>query len=391
VSSSDGTREASGGRLDAPAETHAVSERVELGIVWLRRDLRLDDNAALAAAARRCVRITCAFVLDPPLLRGERTGAPIVGFFLDSLAVLRERLRALGSDLALLEGDAAAELTRLVRRDGAAALFYNDDTDPAMRARDAVVTRALEAAGCRVTAVPDLVYAPAGEVLADGGRYYRVFTPYRRRWYAFAQAHPQPPIPSLELARDRLRAAPDIGPTLAVPRPETPTRTWRRTTAAGNGRPRPEPMPRRTFASSTRCSRAGRTIRRGRSCAACCRCSRGCPPATSTRPGRCRRWRPPKRAASPAATTPCRSSTTPPPASERWRFSERRCQGLDDGETMRWRQRLRMYAQVLWCWTNVNTKGASAPDTIGVNVLSVTFPERPGRTHLLNAGLNRVQ
>jgi len=48
-------------------------------------------------------------------------------------------------------------------------------------------------------------------------------------------------------------------------------------------------------------------------------------------------------------------------------------------------------AQVLWCWTNVNTKGASAPDTIGVDVLLVTFPERPGRTHLLNAGLNRVR
>src|ERR1700733_12299009 len=50
-----------------------------------------------------------------------------------------------------------------------------------------------------------------------------------------------------------------------------------------------------------------------------------------------------------------------------------------------------MFAQVLWCWTNVNTKGASAPDTIGVDVLLVTFPERPGRTHLLNAGLNRVR
>jgi deoxyribodipyrimidine photo-lyase len=225
VSSSDGTREASGGRLDAPAETNAVSERVDHGIVWLRRDLRLDDHAALAAAALRCARITCAFVLDPPLLRGERTGAPIVQFFCESLAALRERLRALGSDLALLQGDAVAELTQLVRRAGAAALFYNEDTDPAMRARDAAVARALEAGGCRVTAVPDLVYAAAGDVLADGGGYYRVFTPYRRRWTAFAQTHPQPPIPSLELARDRLCAAPDIGPTLAVPRPEAYGRT----------------------------------------------------------------------------------------------------------------------------------------------------------------------
>ena len=64
--------------------------------------------------------------------------------------------------------------------------------------------------------------------------------------------------------------------------------------------------------------------------------------------------------------------------------------GLDDGETMRGRRRLRMFAQILWCWTNVNTKGASAPDTIGVRGLFVPRPKRPGRTHLLNAGLNRV-
>jgi deoxyribodipyrimidine photolyase len=40
--------------------------------------LRLDDHTALAAAARQCERVTCAFVLDPPLLRSDRLGAPIV-------------------------------------------------------------------------------------------------------------------------------------------------------------------------------------------------------------------------------------------------------------------------------------------------------------------------
>lgn len=197
-----------------------MCERIDHGIVWLRRDLRLDDHAALAAAAQRCERITCAFVLDPSLLRGARTGAPIVQFFCDALRALRAELRALGSDLALLEGDPAAELARLVRRSGAAALFYNADTDPAPRERDAGVTRALEAAGCRVTASADLTYAAAGDVLTDGGGFYTVFTPYRRKWMAFASARPQPPIRSRELAGERLCSAADIGPTREVPRPE---------------------------------------------------------------------------------------------------------------------------------------------------------------------------
>ncbi len=81
-----------------------------VSLVWLRRDLRLDDHAALFHAAAASERVVAAFVLDPALLRGPRVGAPIVQFFFDSLRALRERLRAAGSDLALLEGDFAAEL-----------------------------------------------------------------------------------------------------------------------------------------------------------------------------------------------------------------------------------------------------------------------------------------
>jgi deoxyribodipyrimidine photo-lyase len=197
-----------------------VSQRFGHGIVWLRRDLRLDDHTALAAAAERCERITCAFVLDPVLLRGDRVGAPIVQFFFESLTVLREQLRALGSDLALLEGDFAEELIGFAQRSGARAVFYNEDSDPAMRARDAAVTGELEAAGHFVAACHDHVYASAGDVLQDSGAFYRIYTPYRRRWNAFAAAHPHPPVPSLRLARKRFETANRIGQTLEVPRPE---------------------------------------------------------------------------------------------------------------------------------------------------------------------------
>ena len=197
-----------------------MSDRFHTGIVWLRRDLRLDDHAALAAAAAQCERITCAFVLDPVLLRGERMGAPIVQFFFESLAVLREQLRKLGSDLALLEGDFAHELIALAKSTGAHAIFYNEDTDPAMRVRDAAVTQALTSAGVAVNAYNDVVYAAAHDVLQDTGKFYTVYTPYRRKWDALAAAHPQPPIASLRRARTRLTPAADIGSTRDVPKPE---------------------------------------------------------------------------------------------------------------------------------------------------------------------------
>jgi deoxyribodipyrimidine photo-lyase len=197
-----------------------MTERIPHGIVWLRRDLRLDDHAALAAAARACDTVTCAFVLDPALLRGDRMGAPIVQFFFDSLVALRERLRELGSDLALLEGTFAGELGALAQRLGARAVFYSEDVDPAMRARDAAVTAALTDAGCTVHAVHDQTYIAADEILTGGGSFYRVYTPYRRRWDAIIAEAPRAPIPSLRLARARLAPQSLIGPTLDVPRPE---------------------------------------------------------------------------------------------------------------------------------------------------------------------------
>jgi deoxyribodipyrimidine photo-lyase len=197
-----------------------MTERIPHGIVWLRRDLRLDDHAALAAAARACDRVTCAFVLDPVLLRGERMGAPIVQFFFTSLAELRERLCGLGSDLALLEGAFADELIALARHIDARAVFYSEDVDPAMRARDAAVTARLADAGLAVHATVDLPYIAADEILAGSGSYYRVYTPYRRRWNALLAADPRAPIPSLRLARARLAPRAAIGETLAVPRPE---------------------------------------------------------------------------------------------------------------------------------------------------------------------------
>ncbi len=142
-----------------------MASRYPVSLVWLRRDLRLDDHVALFHAARESDRVVCAFVLDPPLLRGPRVGAPIVQFFFDSLRVLREHLRAAGSDLALLEGDFAGELLALAKRAGARAVFYNADHDPDAVARDEHVARRLRAAGIDVHAFTDHVYFAADEVL----------------------------------------------------------------------------------------------------------------------------------------------------------------------------------------------------------------------------------
>ena len=189
-------------------------------IAWLRRDLRLDDNVALAEAARRSGAVCVAFVLDPVLLRSDRIGAPIVQTFFSALAALRALLRERGSDLALLEGDFATELSDLAKRTGAQAVFFNEDYDPAAIVRDRTVTAALTARGLDVVACTDHVYFAAERIRNDSGEPYKVFTPFRKRWRQLRDRQPQAPVASAELLAGRLLPRASVGASRDVPAPE---------------------------------------------------------------------------------------------------------------------------------------------------------------------------
>ena len=119
-------------RAAAANDSRLRKRRAEVSaraVVWLRRDLRLEDNAAIFAACREHDQVALAFVLNPPLLASPRMGAPLVCAFFDALAALRESLREMGSDLVLLRGDFAGELTALAERLGAGAIYFSRDTN----------------------------------------------------------------------------------------------------------------------------------------------------------------------------------------------------------------------------------------------------------------------
>jgi deoxyribodipyrimidine photo-lyase len=189
-------------------------------LVWLRRDLRLADNVALAEAARESDRVACAFVLSPALLRSDRVGAPIVSFFFRALEALRADLRRLGSELILLEGDFGERIGATVRDLGFDAVFFNEDYEPQARERDAFVTARIRALGAEVRSFTDHVYYGATEVLQNSGSPYVVFTPYKRRWLERMETDPRPPCDSLAAARGKWLEGATIGSTLDVPTPE---------------------------------------------------------------------------------------------------------------------------------------------------------------------------
>lgn len=189
----------------------------QTAIVWLRRDLRLDDNVALYDACRQSERVCLAFVLNPPLLESDRIGAPLVSVFFDALRALRTDLRKRGSDLAILRGGFIEELRLLARRVGASAVFYNEDYEPAARTRDAAVTEALEEDGIAVAASLDHVYFGANEVTRPDGESYRMFTPYKRRWLEQRAVSARRPVPSAKVIEGKLLSRSTLGETQPAP------------------------------------------------------------------------------------------------------------------------------------------------------------------------------
>jgi deoxyribodipyrimidine photo-lyase len=156
-------------------------------LAWLRRDLRLDDNAALGRALARSKQVFCVFVFDTEILDALESRADRrVDFIWRSLGELRERLREAGGDLIVLHGRAREELPHLAVALGVDEVVAAEDYEPAALARDAEVAERLRASGIGFTAVKDTVVFAKGELLTQAGRPFTVFTPYRNAWLKLA-------------------------------------------------------------------------------------------------------------------------------------------------------------------------------------------------------------
>jgi len=148
---------------------------VKRAICWLRRDLRLHDNAVLAAACEQADEVAVAFIFDRLILdplpdRADRR----VAFLHRSLEELASKLAERGSCLFVRVGDPTFEIPALCRELGADAVFAGRDGEPYALRRDAAVPNLIF--------VKDQVVFQGEEVLKPSGQPYTVYTPYRNQW-----------------------------------------------------------------------------------------------------------------------------------------------------------------------------------------------------------------
>lgn len=158
------------------------------GLMWFRRDLRVEDNAALSLALRRCRQVHCVFIFDTSILDTLPRRDRRVEFIRESACELDRSLRELAGDpaagLIIRHGVASSEIPALARELGVQAVFTNGDYEPSALARDAAVLTALAAARIEFHTAKDQVIFEGRELLAQAGTPYTVFTPYKKAWLA---------------------------------------------------------------------------------------------------------------------------------------------------------------------------------------------------------------
>lgn len=159
-----------------------MAKTAQRALCWLRRDLRLSDHSALAAATAAAESVAVVFIFDRVILdqlqdRDDRR----ITFIHRSLVEIDEKLQALGSKLVVLVGDPIEQIPLLARHLKVDEVVTATDYEPYAVARDARVQGELSQVGIGFRSVQDTVLVDPAKVVGPNGP-YRVYSPFARAW-----------------------------------------------------------------------------------------------------------------------------------------------------------------------------------------------------------------
>ena len=180
-------------------------------LLWLRSDLRVHDNTALAAAMERGPTLA-VYLISPAQWQSHDDAACKVDFWLRNLVELKKALGALNVPLLIRQADtwdqAPRVLAGLCAEHEVEALHVNEEYGINESRRDQAVKRALEDAGVLFHDYLDqLLFAP-GSILTRTGNYFQVYSQFRKVCYQrLHAAMPHPVVtpkaqPSLSITGD---------------------------------------------------------------------------------------------------------------------------------------------------------------------------------------------
>lgn len=177
-----------------------------ISICWLRRDLRLNDNAALYHALKSEYPVLVLFIFDQNILAKLINKADArVTFIHQQLASINAQLQQMGSSLKVKYGKPEEIWPSLLNEYDVKAVYANHDYEPYARKRDDGLTEFLSSEGINLHTFKDQVIFEKDEVTKADGKPYTVFTPYYKVWLQKLEAFYIKPYPTAKYYKNLLQ------------------------------------------------------------------------------------------------------------------------------------------------------------------------------------------
>lgn len=155
-------------------------KQYHLSLFIFRRDLRLEDNTALIAAAQKSATIIPCFIFDEQQVGAQNNYRSLnaIQFMIESLQDLDQHIKKKNGRLYFFYGHTAKIIEQLLKQIPVKAIFTNRDYTPFSIKRDEVVQKLCMHYDVAFEQCGDLLLHEPEEILKQDGTPYSIFTPF---------------------------------------------------------------------------------------------------------------------------------------------------------------------------------------------------------------------
>lgn len=191
-------------------------KKVEVAVLWFRRDLRLHDNAALFLALKSGLPVLPVFIFDREILDQlpNKKDARVL-FIHQELVRLKSELEQLGSSLLVVHGSPKQVYVELLQRFNIKQIYANRDYEPYAKKRDHEIYDFLKEQEIDFKDAKDQVIFEKSEITKSDNQPYTIFTPYSRKWKSTINEFYLKSYPNQKYYGNFLKCAPFMLPSLA--------------------------------------------------------------------------------------------------------------------------------------------------------------------------------
>jgi len=158
-------------------------DKTVVNIVWMRRDLRLEDNTALFHALKTRENVLLLFIFNPDILERLEVRPDFrVNFIYKTLVGIKESLEKIGSSIYIAHGKPQDVFKKMAEEFHICSVYTNRDYEPYSVLRDLDVERFLKINKIEYLSYKDHVLFEKDELVKDDGKPYTVFTPYKNKF-----------------------------------------------------------------------------------------------------------------------------------------------------------------------------------------------------------------